>query len=101
MRRIALTICAALALLTGPVWASTTAVGARTDEVTAPSRTDGKPSPRVGSATGAPVHPQATYAAREAANPELAQFKGGNASIYIGGSTVVIVLLVVLLIVLL
>jgi len=41
------------------------------------------------------------YAAREAAAPQSAKFKGGGTSLYIGGSTVVIVLLVVLLVVLL
>ena len=101
MRRMAVTICAALGLLTGPVWASTNAVGARTGDVIAPSRTEAKSGPQFARELRNPPIAQPTYAAREAANPELARFKGGNASIYIGGSTVVIILLVVLLIVLL
>jgi hypothetical protein len=41
------------------------------------------------------------YAAREAAKPELGDFKGGDSVIYIGGGTVVLVLLIVLIVLLL
>jgi hypothetical protein len=41
------------------------------------------------------------YAAREAASPRAADFKGGGAGIYIGGSTLAVVLVVVLVLVLL
>jgi hypothetical protein len=44
---------------------------------------------------------RASYAAREAAAPHAADFKGNGAGIYIGGSTVAVVLVVVLILVLL
>jgi hypothetical protein len=44
---------------------------------------------------------RASYAAREAAAPRAADFKGNGAGIYIGGSTVVVVLVIVLILVLL
>ena len=40
----------------------------------------------------------AGYTAREAAAPELGNFKGGATGIYIGGGTLVLVLLIVLII---
>jgi hypothetical protein len=47
-------------------------------------------------------HPRAaSYAAREAAAPHAADFKGKGAGIYIGGSTVAVVLVIVLILVLL
>ena len=54
----------------------------------------------------APAHDQPRdenlYAAREAATPaEVQEFRGGGASIYIGGGAVTVALLIVLLIVLL
>jgi cobalamin biosynthesis Mg chelatase CobN len=113
MKRMALTICAVLGLQAAPVWAATNQTGARTSETTLPLRADGaKPATSAGAgASAAAQAPQtststststaSTYATREAAKPELARFKGGGTSLYIGGSTLVIVLLVVLLIVLL
>lgn len=72
--------------------------------------TNREPPASVGEAPGrqapqpAPVSerpPAATdYAAREAAAPELGQFTGGGAGIYIGGSTLMVVLLVVLIVIL-
>ncbi|HSZ82646.1 MAG TPA: hypothetical protein VLA14_10200 [Polyangia bacterium] len=44
---------------------------------------------------------RASYAAREAAAPHAADFKGNGAGIYIGGSTVAVVLVIVLILVLL
>jgi hypothetical protein len=43
----------------------------------------------------------ASYAAREAAAPRAADFKGNGAGIYIGGSTLAVVLVIVLVLVLL
>jgi hypothetical protein len=43
----------------------------------------------------------ASYAAREAAAPRAADFKGNGAGIYIGGSTLAVVLVIVLILVLL
>lgn len=43
---------------------------------------------------------QPDYARREAESPGMADFKGGSAGIYIGGSSVAVVLLIVLLILL-
>ncbi|HEY2904126.1 MAG TPA: hypothetical protein VGL59_26295 [Polyangia bacterium] len=43
---------------------------------------------------------QSDYARREAQAPQIADFKGGEAGVYIGGSTVAVVLLVVLLLIL-
>jgi hypothetical protein len=43
----------------------------------------------------------ASYAAREAAAPHAADFKGNGAGIYIGGSTLAVVLVIVLVLVLL
>ena len=112
MRTMVLTICAALGLQSGPVWAAV-------DTRYAPAglQTQSRPAPRATTASttgdiarlpdsdgrtpGRSATSSRTYAAREADHPELKQFKGGSSSIYIGGSTVVIILLVVLLIVLL
>ncbi|HXI60003.1 MAG TPA: hypothetical protein VNO55_28240 [Polyangia bacterium] len=41
------------------------------------------------------------YAQRESQSPQTADFKGGSAGIYIGGSGVALVLLIVLLVILL
>jgi cobalamin biosynthesis Mg chelatase CobN len=115
MKRMALTICAVLGLQAAPVWAATNQTGARTSETTLPLRADGaKPAtsagagasaaaqaPQTSTSTSTSTSTASTYATREAAKPELARFKGGGTSLYIGGSTLVIVLLVVLLIVLL
>lgn len=43
----------------------------------------------------------ATYAQRQSASKELEQFKGGDAGLYIGGSTAAVVLLIVLVILIL
>jgi hypothetical protein len=43
---------------------------------------------------------QSDYARREAQVPQIADFKGGRADVYIGGSTLAVVLLVVLLVIL-
>ena len=40
----------------------------------------------------------ADYAAREAAAPQLGNFKGGSAVVFIGGGTLLIVLIIVLII---
>lgn len=40
------------------------------------------------------------YAAREAADPALAEFRGGGGGLYIGGSALTIVLLVLLIVIL-
>ena len=42
----------------------------------------------------------ADYAAREAAAPQLGNFKGGSAVIFIGGGTVLIVLIIILIVLL-
>jgi len=43
-----------------------------------------------------------SYAVREKANPELAEFRGGHgAGVYVGGSAMMVVMLVVLLVILL
>ena len=48
----------------------------------------------------APTSESGNYAQREAANPALGEFKGGDAAIYIGGSaiTVLVVVLIILII---
>jgi hypothetical protein len=49
---------------------------------------------------GAPGGETADYAAREAAAPQLGNFKGGSAVIFIGGGTVLIVLIIILIVLL-
>ncbi|MEP6652535.1 MAG: hypothetical protein ABJA82_04200 [Myxococcales bacterium] len=99
MKKTAIVICALISMWTaGPVFASTNS-GAATSETTAPIQQS------VGSTaagTDRAADTTATsYAAREKAAPQLANFKGGDsAGIYIGGSTLAVVLLIVLLIVL-
>ncbi len=48
----------------------------------------------------APTSEASEYSAREAANPALGEYKGGDAAIYIGGSaiTVLVVVLIILII---
>ena len=62
-------------------------------------------SPAASDATVGDVKPgdarERRYAAREAASPRAADFKGDGAGIYIGGSTLAVVLVVVLVLVLL
>ena len=41
------------------------------------------------------------YAAREAANPALGAFKGGESGLYIGGGAVTVLLLVIIILILL
>lgn len=99
MKKSAIVICALISMWTaGPVLASTN-LGPAPAETTAPLQAPAQKSV----ATGVRAGEAASYAAREkAANPQLADFKGGDsAGIYIGGSTLAIVLLIVLLVVLL
>lgn len=101
MKRTAIVICALTSIWTaGPVFASTN-TGAAASEPTAPIS-----APRAvetNEAGGAGRAVEATsYAAREKAAPQLANFKGGDSTgIYIGGSTLAVVLLIVLLVILL
>jgi len=95
MKRAAIVICALITMWTaGPVFASTN-TGARPNETTATAAVQ-----NTGSGTDRAAD-NSSYAAREKAAPELANFKGDGSGIYIGGSTLVVVLLIVLLIVLL
>lgn len=67
------------------------------DTTPAVAETTGAPplgSTRPGAATGE----AANYAAREAAVPQLQNFKGGSVVVFIGGGTLVIVLIIVLII---
>jgi hypothetical protein len=64
------------------------------------------PAAATAPATTTPTHGDAArashdYAAREAAAPQTADFKGQGAGIYIGGSTLAVVLVVVLVVILL
>jgi hypothetical protein len=90
-----LAACFGLALAVSPVVAhaapvapSVPSVGAPSTETTATAEGHTAPSTR-------------SYAEREAAAPQTADFKGQGAGIYIGGSTAAVVLLIVLVVVLL
>jgi hypothetical protein len=48
--------------------------------------------------SSAPAGETSDYAAREAAAPELSNFKGGSTVVFISGGTVLIVLIIVLII---
>ena len=64
-----------------------------------PAGAPGTPGERPsGAPSSAAPSEAAGYAAREAAAPEVGNFKGGDAGIYIGGGTLVLVLLIVLII---
>ena len=99
MKKTAIVICALISMWTaGPVFASTNS-GAATSETTAPIQ---KPVGNTAAGTERAADTTTSYAAREKAAPQLANFKGGDsAGIYIGGSTLAVVLLIVLLVVLL
>ena len=65
------------------------------------ARQPNRPLPDSGVPIDGNLH-KPSYAEREAQQPELAEFKGGEGlSVYIGGSAVAVVLFVVLLVVLL
>lgn len=97
MKRTAIVICALISLgVAGPASASS-------KPTPAPSQVAQRAPDEIGQPARRPGGPQASqsYAAREQAAPELADFQGGDGRLYIGGSTVAVVLLIVLLIVLL
>jgi|SRR5450432_1582630 len=98
MKRTAIVICALISLgVAGPASASSKPTPAQ-------SQVAQRSPDEIGEAAPRPAGPQASqsYAAREQAVPQLADFKGGDGGgLYIGGSTVAVVLLIVLLIVLL
>ena len=95
MKKTAIVICALITMWTaGPVFASTDTGAMPNDTAATALHKTGLGTERAADAT--------SYAAREKAAPELANFKGGHvAGIYIGGSTLAVVLLIVLLVVLL
>lgn len=85
--------CLGLALTAAPVIAA---------PVPPPAASAPAPQSSKAAAPGADVDQTAQrYAAREAAAPQTADFKGQGAGIYIGGSTVAVVLLIVLIVILL
>jgi hypothetical protein len=67
----------------------------------APSSTPALTTPKPSNAPTDTQTRHASYAAREAAAPHAADFKGNGSAIYIGGSTLAVVLVVVLVLVLL
>lgn len=98
MKKTAIVICALVSMWTaGPVFASTNS-GAATSDTTSPIQ---KPVGTTAEGTERAADTTTSYAAREKAAPQLADFKGGDsAGIYIGGSTLAVVLLIVLLVIL-
>lgn len=99
MKKTAIVICALVSMWTaGPVFASTNS-GAATSDTTAPIQ---QPAGNTAAGTERAADTTTSYAAREKAAPQLADFKGGDSTgIYIGGSTLAIVLLIVLIVILL
>ena len=49
----------------------------------------------------APSSDVRAYAAREAANPALSEFRGGDGGLYIGGGAVTVLLLVIIILIIL
>jgi hypothetical protein len=72
----------------------------RSSETAAPSRTTDAPKVPVGQKSVAQTTRE-DYQQREANSQDLANFAGGSAGIYIGGSTAAVILLIVLLVILL
>ena len=58
------------------------------------------PAPQPTAPAPAPASEASNLAAREAANPALDEFKGGDAAIYIGGSAVTVLVIVLLILIL-
>ncbi len=85
------------ALLTVLAGAPSVAQAGTVDKTELAGTSSGTSSARRMPAPAAPSE-GAGYAAREAATPELGNFKGGSAVIYIGGGTLVLVLIIVLII---
>ena len=58
------------------------------------------PAPQPTAPASAPASEASNFAEREAANPALGEFKGGDAAIYIGGSAVTVLVVVLLILIL-
>jgi hypothetical protein len=86
---LGLTLVGAPALAAPPVAPSPEAPASAAPQATTDDSAPAKPSR------------QTSYAAREAASPHAADFKGNGVGIYIGGGTLAVVLLIVLIVVLL
>jgi len=86
-------------LLIGSGAGSARAAGISLPQSSPPAATEAMGTAKVTS--GETSSAQEGYAQRESRSPQTADFKGGYAGIYIGGSGVALVLLIVLLVILL
>jgi len=86
-----------LAFASAPSLARAGTINAAPAAPAAVAETSGEPPIRSAPTTTASVE-TADYAAREAAAPELGNFKGGSVVVFVGGGTLLVVLIIVLII---